>query len=257
MIPFDDAVAAALDQGRIVAEASPDSAAAVQYHRLAEALKLADDALPLKKAAGPAALVAAAASLLEPVGASVRGSAFGGSPGAVLDVSEETADVEPPPDLDLPEPDLPTFSGLARITPPSLTLPAFRPPPAAVGKLETKPTGPEEQPVSRSSPKKPASGGMARLWLLGVGAAVAVGIGLRFIRLSDAMMPIAVGVAVTAAVILAMRVILTTSEAPAKPKPTLAAALPAKTPQKEIAATRLAALAHSSRSGSYRKPSRQ
>ncbi len=72
VIPYDEAVGQASETGRIFAEASPDSPAAVQYHHLAEALKLADDPLPLKKAAGAAALLAAAAALLEPVGASAR-----------------------------------------------------------------------------------------------------------------------------------------------------------------------------------------
>ena len=72
VIPFDEAVVQASEKGRILTQALPDSPAAVQYLLLTEALKLADDPLPLKKAPGAAALLAAAETLLEPVGASAR-----------------------------------------------------------------------------------------------------------------------------------------------------------------------------------------
>ena len=165
--------------------------------------------------------------------------------------------MESPPELDLPEPELPTFSGLGRVAAPSLTLPAFCPP-APVGKLETKPTAPEERPAPH-----PASGGSAALWLVGVGLAAAVGVGLRFVQLPDVMLPVAVGVAVTAGVVLLMRLLQKAPEAPARPKPALAAALPKPAAKKEPAearkdaASRLAALADASRSGAYRKPTRR
>ncbi len=262
VIPFDDAVGDALQQGRILLEASPDAPAAAPYLQLAQSLKLADDPLPLKKAAGPAALVAAAASLLEPVGASARATGFAASSGPALDAPEVAPDVESPPDLDLPEPELPTFSGLARVAPPSLTLPAFRPPPAPVRKLETKLTGPEEVPADRPAPRRP-SGGSTGWWFVGVGLAVAVGIGLRFIQLPDVTLPIAVGVAVTAGFILVMRLLQKAPEAPARPTPALAAALPKPAAKKEPAevrkdaAARLAALADASRSGAHRRPTRR
>jgi len=264
-IPFDNAVGQALEKGRIVAEAAPDSAAAVQYHRLAESLQLAADPLPLKKASAAAVLTAAAAAVLEPVGASGRGNARR-SRSAIpcVAATEAAAEAESPLHLDLPEPELPTFTSLARVVAPSLTLPAFRPPPAPVGKVQTKSTEPEKRPAARTAPKKPARPpGLARVWLLGVGLAIAVGIGLRFIQLPDVMLPIAVGVAVSAGVVLAVRLILSASDSPAPAQPALAAGLPEKTPTKDSvegrkdAASRLSALAQSSRSESYRRPPRR
>ncbi len=265
MIPFDEAVVQASEKGRILTQALPDSPAAVQYLLLTEALKLADDPLPLKKAPGAAALLAAAETLLEPVGALARGG-YSGSPSPAaprVDAPDDAVDIEPPPDLDLPEPDLPTFSGLASVPAPSLTLPAFRPPPAALRKLETKPTAPEARPAGRSEPRRPASPTAARMWLLVVGLAVVGGIGLRFIQLPDVMLPVAVGVAVTAAVVLLLLLLQTTTGAPAvKPGPTLQAALPTAAPQKAAdnqkdAAARLAALTRPSSSGPSQRPRRR
>ena len=262
-IPYDEAVGQAAETGRILAAASPDSPAAVQYQHLAEALKLAEDPLPLKKAAGPMALLSAAAALLEPVGASARGAGYSGSsiPAAPLaNAPDDAVEIEPPPDLDLPEPDLPTFSGLASVPAPSLTLPAFRPPPAAVGRLATKPTSPEERPVPRPAPRRPSGSGAARKWLLGVGVAVAAGIGLRFVHLPDVMLPVAVGVAVSAGVILLMLLLQTAPEAStAKPRPAVQAALPKAPSRRDAdgrkdAAARLAALTRPSSSASPRRP---
>jgi hypothetical protein len=255
-IPFDAEVAHDSEKGSIAAEARPDSPAAAQYNALAGTLKLADDSLPLKKAPGPAPLLAAAAALLEPVGAAARGNA--GSLAADAAAPEEPAKAEPPADLSPPmEPDLPTFSGLGSVSPPSLTLPAFRPSPATVTRLETRPTGPEDLP--RPRPRRPSGFASLRPWILGIGVAVAAGVGLRFIQLSDSMLPIAVGVAVTAGVLLMMRLIMTASDAP-KSAPTLSAALPPRAAKKDTgavrreAATRLTALARGSASGSYRRP---
>ena len=49
------------------------------------------------------------------------------------------------------------------------------------------------------------------------------------------MLPIAVGLAVTAAIVLAMRMILTTPEAATKPALNVAAALPARPRKQDIA----------------------
>ena len=263
VIPFDEEVNQAAEAGRIAAQTLPEAPAVVQYQRLAEALKLADDPFPLKKAPGAMALQAAAAALLEPVGAAARGSAYGFSSGAAapdVDAPPETPDIDLPPELGLPsEPELPTFSGLSSVSPPSLTLPAFRPPPAGVIRLATRPTGPEDEPRAAAAPKPPSGSASARPWLLGVGLAVAVGIGLRFVQLPDYMLPIAVGIAVAAAVILAMRLILITPDAP-KAAPSVTAAVPARAPKKESpdvrkdASSRLSALARSSATGAYRRP---
>ena len=101
------------------------------------------------------------------------------------------------------------------------------------------------------------------MWLLVVGLAVVGGIGLRFIQLPDVMLPVAVGVAVTAAVVLLLLLLQTTTGAPAvKPGPTLQAALPTAAPQKAAdnqkdAAARLAALTRPSSSGPSQRPRRR
>ncbi len=262
-IPFDEAVARAAEDGRIAAEAFADSPVSLQYHGLAESLKLADDPLPLKKAPGAGPLLAAAESLLEPVGASARGGGYGGSslPTAPVPAPvEEVSEIELPPEFDLMQPDLPTFTGLNAVSPPSLTLPAFRPSPAAIGKLETKGLGPEERPSRRRPAKQPTSLAAARLWLVGIGLAVAAGIGLRFVQLPDTALPVAVGLAVAAAVVLVMRLVMTAPEAPAKAAPVVRAALPKPAPRKEAtdsrkdAASRLAALARTTPPRPHRRP---
>ena len=172
---------------------------------------------------------------------------------------EEGPDNDLPSDLDLQlEPDLPSFSGLSSVPAPSLTLPAFRPPPAALTRIKPAPTGPEEKPV-RAAPKSPAGLGAVRPWLVGVGLAVAVGIGLRFIQLPAFALPIAVGLAVTAAVVLAMRLILTAPEEAPHAAPNLSTALARPPRQQEPeprkeAGHRYPVLKRPAPSGSYRRP---
>ena len=263
VMPFEEEVTRAFEAHQIVAAASPNSPAAVQYHRLAEALKLAADPLPLKKAPGAAPLLAAAAALLQPVGAGTRAGGYAPpsaprKPGR--STLEEISDDDLPSEVDLDlEPDLPSFSGMASVPAPSLTLPAFRPPPSARIRIEPAPMGPDATPA-RTAPKRAAGLAAVRPWLLGVGLAVAVGIGLRFIELPKFMMPIAVGLAVTAAVVLAMRVILTAPEEAPRTAPKLANALTAASRKKEPPDLRKESPARypvpkrPAPSGSYRRP---
>jgi cellulose biosynthesis protein BcsQ len=238
VIPFDEEVSLAFEAHRVAAEKCPDSPAAVQYRRLADFLELASDPAPLKKSPGAAPLLAASAALLEPVGAAARHGEH--RPPArrakpARRVVELIPHDDPPADLDLPlEPDLPSFAGLASVPAPSLTLPAFRPPPSTTrAKLTPAPTGPEEAPAAPAAARPQYTG--IRSLLLGVGLAIAIGVGLRFIALPDFMLPIAVGLAVTAAVVLAMRMILTAPEAAKKQDLNVSAALPAN-PRKQDSA---------------------
>jgi cellulose biosynthesis protein BcsQ len=263
VIPFDEEVTRAFEAQRIAVAASPECPAAVQYHRLAESLKLAADPLPLKKAAGAAPLLAAAAALLEPVGAGARSDAYGlpsvpKKPGR--NALEEIPDDDLPTDVDLDlEPDMPSFSGMASVPAPSLTLPAFRPPASARIRIEPAPAAAEAKPA-RSAPKRPAGLAAVRPWLLGVGLAAAVGIGLRFIELPSFMLPIAVGLAVTAAVVLALRVILTAPEEAPRNAPNLASALAPTARKKDPPDLRKEPLARypgpkrPAPSGPYRRP---
>jgi len=243
-IPFDAQVNRASERGRIAAEASPDSPAAARYHRLAEALKLAADPLPLKKAPGAAPLIAAATAVLQSVGAP--------------NPPDSPGEIELPPELDLP-----SFDHLSMIGSPSLTLPAFRPPPSAPrARLRPVPTGPEEDaPVAPIARKPALRFATSRSWLLGAGLAAVVGVSIPFIPLRDFVLPITVGLGVAAAVVLALRLAATAPEADKKPVLTVKPLSRRvkrldNTDGRKGAATRLAALTRKSPSGSYRRPKR-
>jgi len=268
-IPYDEEAGLAVEKGLILTQTAPESPAGAPYHRLAAALHLADNPVPLKKAVGAAALAAAAA--LQPVGAGApaHGPVRPASPvrTPVEEAPDETPDVESLDELDLPprpsKPSMPSFANL-RVAPPSLTLPAFNPPPAARAKLQPVPTGPEEEPSAPTAPKPGAAAPGGTLpWFVAVGLAVVVGVGLRFVHLPDFMLPVAVGLAVAAAVVLALRVLAATPEAPPKPLTVLAAPSPRKTKNVEKsdgrrdASARLASLTRNSPSGSYRRPRRK
>jgi cellulose biosynthesis protein BcsQ len=247
-IPFDEQVNQACEQRRIAVQASPDSPAVARYHQLAKALKLAANSWPLNKVPGAAALLAAAAAVREPVA-------------ALAPATEPAANsVDEPEPIGLPAPsDLPSFADLSKIGSPSLTLPAFRPPPAALARLEAKPMGPEVASAAASAEAKGARSPAPRSpWWLGVGLAVVIGVGLRFIPLPDYALPLAVGIAVATAVVLVIKLAGT---APATSKPTLSVK-PLSRRVKRIekpdvrngVPARLATLNRKPPSGSYRRP---
>ncbi len=250
-IPFDDEVNQASHQRRIAAEASPDSPAVARYQGLAKALKLAADPLPLKKAPGAAPFIAAAAAARQALSA-LEPSAAGPSNGL-----EAPGEIKFPTELGLP-----SFTDQSTIASPSLTLPAFKPPPGALARLEAKPMGPQmgarvlpEQQPSRHSPALPP-------WMLGVCVAVVGGVGLRFVQLPDFVLPIAVGVAVATAVVLAIRLAATAPETNQK---VILTVKPLSRRVKRIEntdgrmgpATRLATLNRKPPSGPYRNPTRK
>ena len=157
---------------------------------------------------------------------------------------------------------LPSFTDLSTIASPSLTLPAFNPPPSARVRLEAKPMGPEIATASVSAERKPAESSAAfPPWLLAVCLAVIGGGGLRFIQMPDFVLPIAVGLAVATAVVLVIRLGATAAEADKKPvlsvKPMSRRVKRLEsTDVRKGAATRLAALTRKSPSGTYRRPKR-
>jgi chromosome partitioning protein len=251
-IPFDEQVNRASEQRRIATEATPDSPAAARYHLLAKALKLAADPRPLKKAPGAAVLLAAAAAARQPL------SALAPSTAPALKSVDEPNGVELPADLGLP-----SFADLSRIASPSLTLPAFHPPPAALARLEARPMGRQKEPDAAPVERKPtASSAAPPPWLLAVCLAVVGGVGLRFVALPDFVLPIAVGLAVATAVVLAIRLAGTAPETPSKPTLTVK---PLSRPVKRVENTdsrasgagRLPTLTRKSPSGSYRRPTRK
>ena len=251
-IPHDAEAIRAVEQELILAQSAPEAPAAAAYHRLAAALHLADDEMPLKAAPGAAALVAASAAALQLVSAP--------APAPAIMAPRVAHESKAPNDLDLPHaPAMPSFANL-RVSPPSLTLPAFNPPPAALARLQPVPTGPEDEPPAPRPVA--ASSGSPVPWYVAVGLAVAAGVSLRFVQLPDYMLPVAVGVAVAAAVVLALRVLAAAPEAPKSLA--LAAALPParkvrkveRTDGRKDASARLAALTRTrpSGSGSSRRP---
>ena len=158
---------------------------------------------------------------------------------------------------------LPSFADLSRIASPSLTLPAFHPPPAALARLEARPMGREKGPAAVPVERKPtASSAAPPPWLLAVCLAVVGGVGLRFVALPDFVLPIAVGLAVATAVVLAIRLAGTAPETPSKPTLTVQPLLrPVKrvenTDSRANGSGRLPTLTRKSPSGSYRRPTRK
>ncbi len=216
-------------------------------------------------------MAAAAAALLQPVGAAAtHGPIRPVVPlrATVEEAPDYTPEKEAPDELGLPRtptmPVMPSFANL-RVSPPSLTLPAFNPPPATRAKLQPVPTGPEEVPVvALPKPAAESAPGGTVPWFVAVGLAVVVGVGLRFVHLPDFILPYVVGLAVAAAVVLALRVLAAAPE-PA-PKPVMvAAAAPAPRKTKIVekpdgrrdASARLASLTRNAPSGSYRRPRRK
>ena len=246
-IPFDEQVNQACEQRRIAVQSSPDSLAVARYHQLAKALNLGVNSWPLKNAPGAAALLAAAAAIREPLAALAPTAA------PVANCMDELEPIELPAALDLP-----SFADLSTIASPSLTLPAFNPPPAALARLEAKAMGPERAAAAASAEPKGATVPTARPpWWLGVGLAVVIGVGLRFIPLPDYALPMAVGIAVATAVVLVIKLAGTAPEAS---KPTLSVK-PLSRRVKRIekadgrnGVPRVPTLTRKPPSGSYRRP---
>ena len=95
-------------------------------------------------------------------------------------------------------------------------------------KAAAQPPSPKEGPKAGprdSGPAKPKAKPAATAdapgatWLVWVGLAMVAGIGLRFVKLPDAMLPVAVGVCVAAAVVIAMRLSVSTPKERYVPRP--------------------------------------
>jgi chromosome partitioning protein len=175
-------------------------------------------------------------------------------PATVADATEETVHEAPP----VPPPP-PSHRRLPRPTP-ARPLPRARPVPTMadddvpdLDDLLARQALPRPAARSSTSPVRPVAGAPAtpapptrspktartinapppvipmtasQPWMIWVGLAVVMGVGLRFVHLPEFMLPVAVGVAVAAAVVLALRLI-----APPPPEPE-----PASAPAKRLAA---------------------
>jgi chromosome partitioning protein len=235
VIPYDDAVNKALEVHQIVTAAAPETPVAVAYRDLAASLDLAAKRRPHGELT-PSPLLAAAA-LFTPAGVGAKGGSLGldlpETPvgGASSDWRAEPPE-EPEPaassahldwlagreddDLPLAVPalSLPRSGRFARPvhSPRKTPLPALSP--SVRPKAETKEQA-TTKPVPRPS-RAPQSFPTAFVW---VGLAAVVGVGLRFVQLPDFMMPVVVGVAVTAGVVLTLHLLSADTDNKSKAAP--------------------------------------
>jgi chromosome partitioning protein len=130
----------------------------------------------------------------------------------------------PPSDADIPDLD----ELLARQTPPPGARPA---PPARPSGLKPAAARAAAAPP-KSSPAVPSSSTPAvpmtskQPWMIWVGLATVIGIGLRFVQVPDFMLPVAVGIAVAAAVVLVLKLVAPAPQPPPPPAPFLPPPLP-------------------------------
>jgi chromosome partitioning protein len=236
VIPFDAEAVRAREQGLALVQAAPESPAAEQYQALMAGLSLAEQAGEQADAEAEASLRRAAAAVQVAKGKSraVRTLAAVAVPAA--DELPGLEDPPPPsfapeapaalddaPDLGAPvEPEMPTVSQIIHL--PSLprrSAPAPRPEPEPRPKRKPRVEPPSEPAAETPAPaaaEKPAAPGASSYpWLIWIGAAIVFGVGLRYITLPEFMLPIAVGVAASAAAVLLLRLLMTADAPPAAP----------------------------------------
>ncbi len=285
VIPFDDEVGKAALFGQIPVSAVPGSPAACTYHSLAAHLELAAGASPEEPLAESPLL--AVAQTMRSAGSFVRHSSKKvGKYVAVPSHHDEEATLVPPaegvrfdPDSDSGilsnGPDEPVFKSLPEFDLDD-DLPPLPPrPPARRGTIPSRPSlsvpaakaptaPPSPPPVAPPAPSAPTSSLSGRALLVAIGLAVVFGVGLRFLTLPESLtpfvVPIGVGVAVAAGIILALRLVLMAEASdaqrstPATAPPSIAKAasgqfkrVPARPEAKKDTHTRLANLARQRR----------
>jgi chromosome partitioning protein len=191
VIPHDEAVMQAGLFGQIVADVNKESPAATAYRALVENLALAagvPDAS--ERPTGAQALMLASAALAGTARqAAPRGLPTTRTPFTAPVPAPEKAEVPPPASRQEPERPSPSRRRQAPVYLEPVDLPA------------------EEEPAP--APLQPAAGPKGdtttTAGLLWVGLAMIVGVGLRFMRLPDFMVPVLVGVGVGSVVILVLR----------------------------------------------------
>jgi chromosome partitioning protein len=246
-IPFDEEVARLMEQHQIVASAAPQLPASVEYHNLVASLKLAEQGHASGRGAA-ALLAAAASlqtvgvgsrgpsfstNVVEappetaPVGAwspdhAPTGEAptFPAEKPSWLDDSHEAEQKAKAP---LPSsPELPEMPELPELPPPVSPMRksgSFPRPKSPAEQRSLAPIAPSASQTEHKSkivpasgaktkPADPASANPAQMAMILVGVAVVGGIALRFVQLPESTLPIAVGVAVTAGVILFLHLLM-------------------------------------------------
>jgi chromosome partitioning protein len=260
VIPYDEEAPRALEAGQALTQASPHSPAAVQYLRLVQELGLTAEAGRATKGDGAAAL-AAAATVLQPaaVGAAARPGGAGADP---ADLAYDDAESEaptwtvdelngvttpPPPEarfslpprLDAdPEaaPPVAPSAGRKPLSGPHRRPPRRAPVPEVKSAREPQPEAPPEpgRRIEATAAAPRPAGGQAVRTVVAVVAAAAAGGGLRFVPLPDYVLPIVVGLAVTAGALLVIP-LLTEGE---KKAPTVEAGRGGPRPEKRTGGPR-------------------
>ncbi len=236
VIPYDEEVRKAQQAHQIVSAAAPERPAAQAYHALVSSLELAAQRRPKGELAEVPLL--AAAAQFSPVGVGASGPSFGlDLPTAPLGeappefeavaefqpVDESAWRAEQPVALD-PIADDPVVSDKSTVIEHNDLPPTPRLPHAPLHEQLPQPSSsPDPAPLPAVAPSsqlqaergektstlapqqrvdEAPSSSWAFLW---VGLAMVAGVGLRFIQLPNFMLPLVVGVAVTAGVVLALR----------------------------------------------------
>lgn len=206
VVPYDAELARVSLFGQVAVDAIPDTVASLAYVDLVPELKLDRDAS--KPAARPVETMltqAAAAVKANPprprfsTAAPVRKKSSARIPRLRVPAAPVGAG---PARRDLGEPLLPPVERPERPAAPP-------PPPRPVRAVEPTPA-PPVQP--RREPEPPPLHSSQRPWLIWVGLAIAAGIGLRFVELPPAALPVIVGLAVAAGVTLVLHLIMQSSE---------------------------------------------
>lgn len=130
-----------------------------------------------------------------------------------------TAPPPPPQDDDIPDLDellarqaLPRAAGR-----PASAARLARPAASADGAMPLSP--PKSIPVVKPPPPPVIPMTASQPWMIWVGLAAVMGVGLRFVHVPDFMLPVAVGIAVAAAVVLALRLLTPASQPEPAPAP--------------------------------------
>jgi chromosome partitioning protein len=224
VIPYDEAIRKALDAGRTVLEMAPEAPASQQYVQLAEVLELTNEAkaadlgreAPLLEVA--AAMQAAGLLARHPVAVPVAVAVGASNSDTVVDTDPPVFAIPLEPSVAAPPP----ASGGHRMPPKSKVTQQMARPKSAplVTPPPSRPRTPvaekkDDQPVEAIPVKKPPKpkGGQPTIVWIGIVGAIIIGLGLRFVPLMpDSMMPLVVGALVTSGVILALKLVLVSSE---------------------------------------------
>ncbi len=230
-IPFDAEAARARDAGQVLVHSAPDAPAARQFVGLVEKLCLKPtnghaagrtEESPLLRAAAAfqgGALATECVDLHAPSVATPENTPL---PAIARATTTRPSRKAVPPPEPTEEPDLPTDAGILMSMPeiPILRLSRLGPrkPPA-----EPKPAAESKKPATdRPALDKPARTGTS-VWLW-VGLAIVLGFVLRFFAIPPRMAPLFIGAAVSAAVLLLLRLVLTPGEPAPRARPARAAA---------------------------------